>query len=152
MWIYLPLHKSIKENSCKPLHISTYCVTNRIRQLTLSTVKSHKFKDLHLTLTFRPDITREWAVIISNYRQIYKYTRIVGGVNEQNSIANKCLCRWLDSRKSDHCDHYFHLNFIHLELCHYSLHHVEDSYLEIVSLRILVASMLWNGQELQLSA
>ena len=28
---------------------------------------------------------------------------IVGDVNEQISIMNKCLRRWLDGRKGDHC-------------------------------------------------
>ena len=46
--------------------------------------------------------------ITSNCRQIWRpmsliVSSIVGGVNEYDSIVNKCRCRWLDIRKDDHC-------------------------------------------------
>ena len=47
--------------------------------------------------------------ITSFYRQIWRPDQpmnmivwgIVGGVNDQNSTVNKCLCRWFGSRKCD---------------------------------------------------
>ena len=91
-----------------------------LRQFTLLEMKNMRWDEIPyyrehgggISSCSHGNPTIPWNLIItSNYRQIWRLdcpvslilSSIVGGVYEQNSTVNKCLCRWLDSWKGDHC-------------------------------------------------